>query len=71
MAAYVSGDECPLDQCLVDLQTETQTGVSLVCGSEDRAGGGGCGAMVKADRIVTPKIQTLPTILVIRNNSLM
>lgn len=69
MAAYVSGDECPLDQCLVDLQTETQTGVSLVCGSPD-IGLGGCGARVKADRIVTPKIQTLPTILVIRNNSL-
>ncbi|MPC32217.1 Ubiquitin carboxyl-terminal hydrolase 26 [Portunus trituberculatus] len=70
MAAYVSGDECPLDQCLVDLQTETQTGVSLVCGSEDW-GIGGCGARVKADRIVTPKIQMLPAILVIRNNSLM
>lgn len=69
MAAYVSGDECPLDQCLVDLQTETQTGVSLICGSED-SGLGGCGARVKADRIVTPRIQTLPTILVIRNNSL-
>ncbi|XP_050722086.1 uncharacterized protein LOC127001509 isoform X3 [Eriocheir sinensis] len=69
MAAYVSGDECPLDQCLVDLQTETQTGVSLICGSHD-SGLGGCGARVKADRIVTPKIQTLPTILVIRNNSL-
>lgn len=70
MAAYVSGDECPLDQCLVDLQTETQTGVSLVCGSDSNSPGG-CGARVKADRIVTPKIQTLPTILVIRNNSLM
>lgn len=70
MAAYVSADECPLDQCLVDLQTETQTGVSLVCGS-DGSGQGGCGARVKADRIVTPKIQNLPTILVIRNNSLM
>ncbi|XP_042221252.1 uncharacterized protein LOC121865766 [Homarus americanus] len=70
MAAYVSGDECPLDQCLVDLQTETQTGVSLVCGTES-SGHGGCGARVKADRIVTPKIQNLPTILVIRNNSLM
>nr|XP_045624248.1 ubiquitin carboxyl-terminal hydrolase 48-like isoform X1 [Procambarus clarkii]XP_045624249.1 ubiquitin carboxyl-terminal hydrolase 48-like isoform X1 [Procambarus clarkii] len=70
MAAYVSGDECPLDQCLVDLQTETQTGVSLVCGS-DSTSTGGCGARVKADRIVTPKIQNLPAVLVIRNNSLM
>lgn len=70
MAAYVSADECPLDQCLVDLQTETQTGVSLICGSES-SGSGGCGAQVKVDRVVTPKIQGLPTILVIRNNSLM
>ncbi|KAK4288303.1 hypothetical protein Pmani_038661 [Petrolisthes manimaculis] len=78
LAAYVSADECPLDQCLVDLQTETQTGVSLVCGGgveggdyrERGRGGGGCGARVKADRIVMPKIQSLPTVLVIRNNSL-
>lgn len=70
MAAYVSADECPLDQCLVDLQTETQTGVSIVCGADD-TGQGGCGSKVKVDRIVTPKIQTLPSVLVIRNNSLM
>lgn len=86
LAAYVSADECPLDQCLVDLQTETQTGVSLVCGGGVEGGdygerggggcpgggggGGGCGARVRADRIVMPKIQSLPTILVIRNNSL-
>ncbi|XP_064084819.1 ubiquitin carboxyl-terminal hydrolase 48-like isoform X2 [Macrobrachium nipponense] len=70
VAAYVSAEECPLDQCLVDLQSGTQTGVSLVCGS-DSHGQGGCGAQVKVDRIVTPKIQTLPTVLVIRNNSLM
>ncbi|XP_068227208.1 ubiquitin carboxyl-terminal hydrolase 48-like isoform X3 [Palaemon carinicauda] len=70
VAAYVSAEECPLDQCLVDLQSGTQTGVSLICGS-DSHGQGGCGAQVKVDRIVTPKIQTLPTVLVIRNNSLM
>ncbi|XP_076052912.1 ubiquitin carboxyl-terminal hydrolase 48-like [Oratosquilla oratoria] len=69
VGAYVSGDECPLDQCLMDLQTETQTGVSLVCGAGAGAQGG-CGAKIKTDRIVTPKIQNLPRILVIRNNSL-
>ncbi|KAK3858760.1 hypothetical protein Pcinc_035072 [Petrolisthes cinctipes] len=30
--SYVSVDECLLHQCLVDLQTETQTRVSLGCG---------------------------------------
>lgn len=65
MAAYVSADECPLDQCILDLQTETQTGVSLVCADE-----GGCGATVKVDRVVTPQIMDLPSLLIIRNNSL-
>lgn len=64
MAAYVSGDECPLDQCILDLQTETQTGVSLTC--ED-----GCGETVNVDRVVKPQILNLPSLLIIRNNSLM
>ncbi|RXG51354.1 Ubiquitin carboxyl-terminal hydrolase 48 [Armadillidium vulgare] len=63
MAAYVSGDECPLDQCILDLQTETQTGVSLTC--ED-----GCGETVNVDRVVKPQILNLPSLLIIRNNSL-
>ncbi|CAL4130396.1 unnamed protein product [Meganyctiphanes norvegica] len=46
IAAYISGDECPLDHCLMDLQQETQTGVSQVCGSATDSIGG-CGSHVK------------------------
>ncbi|KAF2360325.1 Peptidase C19 ubiquitin carboxyl-terminal hydrolase [Trinorchestia longiramus] len=78
MGAYISADQAPLQQCLMDLQAETQTGVLMVCGG---GGGGrcskdgeekeeGCGAGVKVDRVVTPKLGSLPTYLIIRNNSL-
>ena len=70
MAAYVGSEECPLDQCLLDLQTETQTGVTLLCGGEEGSFGG-CGSSVTVERIVKPKIENLPSFLIIRNNSLM
>ena len=69
LGAYVSCEECPLDQCLLDLNADTQTGVTLTCGGGDTVAG--CGSSVKVDRIVTPKIDTLPSFLIIRNNSLM
>lgn len=40
----------------------------MVCGE---GGGAGCGATVKVDRVVTPKLGSLPYYLIIRNNSLM
>ncbi|XP_018017655.1 ubiquitin carboxyl-terminal hydrolase 48 [Hyalella azteca] len=74
MGAYISADQAPLQQCLMDLQAETQTGVLMVCGGSDsgslNASLSGCGSTVKVDRVVTPKLRSLPAYLIIRNNSL-
>lgn len=55
MGAYISADQAPLQQCLMDLQAETQTGVVMECGGGGASVGGaihGCGAVVKVRTVV-------------------